>query len=165
MKLTMVPFILFVVVSSQAAKWADCAAQCETLAGMPPVLVAVYFWPSDGFSLDRRNEIAYAARNAVVAMLHDSRIPLRDDFTGSTPHLLIWVHFSGNAYSIESFVVEDVKLPRFATAVPVHTWETSSVGSMYKPSNRAIIAAILLQARVFASDYRIGNSQGANDLR
>jgi hypothetical protein len=159
MKTILLPVVLCVAVSSQAAKWADCAAQCETLAGMPPVLVAVFFWPSDGFSLDRRNEIAYAARNAVLAMFRDSRIPIRQDLTGPTPHLLIWVQFSGRAYSIQSFVVEDVKLPRFAVSVPVHTWETSRVGYMPKPSKPAIVAAVLEQARVFASDYRIGNSE------
>jgi len=149
----------FVATAATAAKLPDCVAHCETLSGIAPVLVAVYFWPCGDFSLDRRNEIAYNARNAVLAILHESRVPVRDDPTGGTPHLLIWVQFSGSAYSIQSFVVEDVKLPRFRDSVPVHTWETSQVGFMPRHSNQAIVNAIAQQARIFAKDYRAGNAK------
>ena len=159
MKTGLVSLLLFVATASTAAKLTDCVAQCETLAGIEPVLVAVYFWPSDDFSLDRRNEIAYNGRNAALAILHESHVPVRDDATGGTPYLLIWVQFSGSAYSIQSFVVEDVKLPRFRDSVPVHTWETSQVGFMPKRSNQAIVNAIAQQARIFATDYRAGNAK------
>jgi hypothetical protein len=159
MKTALFLLCFFVATAATAAKLPNCVAQCETLSGISPVLVAVYFWPSDEFSLDRRNEISYDARNAVLAILHESRIPVRDDATGGTPHLLIWVQFSGSAYSIQSFVVEDVKIPRFRNAVPVHTWETSLVGFMPRRSNLAIVNAIAQQARIFATDYHAGNAK------
>lgn len=159
MKTGLVSLLFFVATAATAAKLPDCVAQCETLSGIEPVLVAVYFWPSDDFPLDRRNEIAHNARNAVLAILHESHVPVRDDLTGGTPHLLFWVQFSGSAYSIQSFVVEDVKLPRFRDSVPVHTWETSLVSFMPRRSNQAIVNVIAQQARIFATDYRAGNAK------
>ena len=35
-------------------------------------MIAVYVWPNNDFSLERRNEIAYRARNAVLATLADA---------------------------------------------------------------------------------------------